>query len=153
MGARTAGDAARGGLPESGGVKLGDGGSSDGRTALAGSLSPKRPRKCVLVDNTSKKCERAVETFARHVEAAGGGLELHTLHFTEAENMVDSPEALRQLRIILARLKERGLVGVDLIAEDILVAPVGGVRIGAGNKVKAAAAAACVPDGKGGRGG
>ncbi|CAM9582156.1 unnamed protein product [Ectocarpus fasciculatus] len=158
VGAKTAGDATRGGLSESGGVDVGDGGgSSGGRTALAGSLSPKRPRKCVLVDNTSKKCERAAETFARHAAAAGGGLELHTLHFTEAENMVDSPEALRQLRIILARLKERGLVGVDLIAEDILVAPVGSVRRGAGDKVKAAAAAAaaaaCVPDGKGGRGG
>ncbi|CAM9871951.1 unnamed protein product [Ectocarpus sp. 4 AP-2014] len=153
VGAKTAGDAAGGGLSEPGGVKVGDGESSGGRTALAGSLSPKRPRKCVLVDNTSKKCERAAETFARHAAAAGGGLELHTLHFTEAENMVDSPEALRQLRIILARLKERGLIGVDLIAEDILVTPVGGVRRGAGYEVKAAAAAACVPDGKSGRGG
>lgn len=84
-------------------------------------------RKCVLVDNTSEKCEKAAISFARD-SAAQGLLELHTLHFTEAENLVDSPDALMQLRRILSRLKARGLIGVDLIAEDVLVAPVGTVR-------------------------
>lgn len=96
------------------------GGGAAARPASSLASSP-RPRKCVLVDNTSRKCKRATETFARHAALAGGGLELHAIHYTEAENLVDSPDALRQLRIILARLRARGLIGVDLVAEGILV--------------------------------
>ena len=55
--------------------------------------------------------------------AASEFLELHTLHFTEAENLVESPDAVNQLRRILSRLRARGLIGVDLVAEDILVSP------------------------------
>lgn len=117
-------------------------GSSSGGGGGGGSVSSlapsQRPRKCVLVDNTSRKCEKAMETFGRHAALAGGGLELHAIHYTEAENLVDSPDALRQLRIILARLRARGLVGVDLVAEDILVK---------------APAPTLEPKGKGGRGG
>ncbi|CAM9917788.1 unnamed protein product, partial [Hapterophycus canaliculatus] len=143
-----------------GGVKAGggsgggggdySGGSGDATTGLAAappiSAPPRRrqPKRCVLVDNTSKKCERAAASFARHAALAGGGLELHTLHFTEAENLVDSPDALRQLRIILARLKARGLIDVDLVAEDLLVTPVGSIRTSGGAlaKVKASVKAA-----------
>lgn len=111
----------------SGDGSSGDGGSSRStssdstKTTLVGALPTRRPRKCVLVDNTSKKCEKAAGTFARHAAAAGGGLELHAIHFTEAENLVDSPDAVRQLRVILGRLQARGLIGVDLVAEDMLV--------------------------------
>ncbi|CAM9376024.1 unnamed protein product [Scytosiphon promiscuus] len=141
---------------EKGGSKAG-GGDGGGRGVDVGSatgldavpLVPapprnRRPKRCVLVDNTSKKCERAAASFARHAALAGGGLELHTLHFTEAENLVDSPDALRQLRIILERLKARGLIDVDMIAENLLVTPVGSIRTGGGAlaKVKASVAAA-----------
>ena len=78
-------------------------------------------RKCVLVDNTSEKCEKAAISFAQ-APAAVGAMELHTLHFTEAENLVDSPAALVQLECILGRMKARGLIGADLV-NDILVAP------------------------------
>lgn len=96
-----------------------DGDSSGTGDALVPAPS-QRLRRCVLVDNTSRKCEKATETFKRHAAVAGGGLELHAIHYTEAENLVDSPDALRQLRVILARLRARGLIGVDLVAEDIL---------------------------------
>lgn len=91
-----------------------------------GAVSPVSPRrqkrKCILVDNTSHKCEKAAASFERDA-ASKGLLELHTVHFTEAENLVDSPDALVQLRRILGRLRARGLIGVDLLAEDILVSP------------------------------
>lgn len=105
------------GIGGSGGSGVGGGGG--GGEIGAGSRG--RRRKCILVDNTSKKCERASESFARH--AASEFLELHTLHFTEAENLVESPDAVNQLRRILGRLRARGLIGVDLVAEDILVSP------------------------------
>ncbi len=109
-----------GGGDGSGDIDVG-GDSSGTGDALAPSPCPsQRPRRCVLVDNTSRKCEKATETFKRHAAVAGGGLELHAIHYTEAENLVDSPDALRQLRVILARLRARGLIGVDLVAEDIL---------------------------------
>lgn len=145
---------------EKGGVNAGGGGGDGDDNASGGNLGVRaglpvvppvpppprhrRPKRCVLVDNTSKKCERAAASFARHAALAGGGLELHTLHFTEAENLVDSPDALRQLRIILARLKARGLIAVDMVAEDLLVAPVGSIRKSGGAlaKVKASVAAA-----------
>lgn len=94
--------------------------SGGGGTGSAPVAPSRRPRRCVLVDNTSRKCEKATKTFARHAEVAGGGLELQAIHYTEADNLVDSPDALRQLRVILARLRSRGLIGVDLVAEEIL---------------------------------
>lgn len=81
-------------------------------------------RKCVLVDNTSEKCAKAAKSFARH-PAAMGAFELHTLHFTEADNLVDSPDASMQLGRILVRLRERGLVDVDLVLDDVLGQPAG----------------------------
>lgn len=112
-------------------TKFGDGGGGGGNGGGSGggvggggdigAVSRRRRRKCVLVDNTSKKCEKALESFVRH--AAAEFLELHTLHFTEAENLVESPDAVNQLRRILGRLRARGLIGVDLVAEDILVSP------------------------------
>lgn len=105
----------------------GDGGGSGGEI---GAVSPRRRRKCILVDNTSKKCEKAAASFARH--AAADFLELHTVHFTEAENLVESPDAVNQLRRILGRLRARGLIGVDLVAEDILVSPESSGRTGKG---------------------
>lgn len=141
----------------SSGDSSGSSSSSESRkTTLVGALPTQRPRKCVLVDNTSKKCEKAAATFARHAAAAGGGLELHAIHFTEAENLVDSPDALRQLRVILGRLKARGLIGVDLVAEDILATQADGVRRrrdGAKSNVSAPTLPAFEPDGKGARGG
>lgn len=119
VGAGTSGDGTGSGGTGGGGTGGGAGGAGT-RPASSLAASP-RPRKCVLVDNTSRKCKRATETFARHAAVAGGGLELHAIHYTEAENLIDSPDALRQLRIILARLRARGLIGVDLVAEDILV--------------------------------
>lgn len=88
----------------------------------SGSSEQQRRRKCILVDNTVTKCEQAAESFAQQPNATES-LELYTVHFTEAENLVDSPDALMQLRRILSRLKARGLISIDLVAEDILAAP------------------------------
>lgn len=85
------------------------------------SASPRRKRKCVLVDNTSRKCERAASSFAR---VASESLELHTVHFTEAEGQVDSSAALVQLSQILTRLRTQGLIGEDVLADDVAQGPV-----------------------------
>lgn len=90
-------------------------------------LKPLPRRKCVLVDNTSEKCAKAAISFARH-PAAMGALELHTLHFTEADNLVDSPDASMQLGRILVRLRERGFVDVDRVLEDVVGQPAGSVE-------------------------
>eukprot|EP00904_Undaria_pinnatifida_P013447 jgi/Undpi1/9232/HiC_scaffold_26.g11690.m1 len=110
--------------------RRGSGGDGGGGGGEIGAVSPRRRRKCILVDNTSKKCEKAAASFARH--AAADFLELHTVHFTEAENLVESPDAVNQLRRILGRLRARGLIGVDLVAEDILVSPESSGRTGKG---------------------
>lgn len=96
-------------------------------SASSSSSTPLRRRKCVLVDNTSEKCAKAAKSFARH-PAAMGALELHTVHFTEADNLVDSPDASMQLGRILIRLRERGFVDVDLVLEDVLGNPAGDVE-------------------------
>lgn len=108
--------------------------------------SPRPLRKCVLVDNTSRKCEKAAASFARH-KSAQGSLELHTLHFTEAENLVDSPDALLQMTRILDRMKARGLIGEGLTAEDLLVSPEGSdvhINVAGGNGLPPAVAAAAM---------
>ena len=137
------GDAGGGGGGGGGGSGGGSGGGiSGGGGGDIGVVSRRRPRKCILVDNTSRKCEKASESFVRH--AASEFLELHTLHFTEAENLVESPDAVNQLRRILGRLRARGLIGVDLVAEDILVSP------GISGRTKAVDTAATNAEPKGG---
>lgn len=92
--------------------------SGDGVSSgyLGGSDELERGRTCVLVDNTSRKCERAAKSFWR--TRSSDSLEFHAVHFTEAENLVGSPDALSQLRAILGRLKAQGVIGDELNAED-----------------------------------
>ncbi|CAM9932006.1 unnamed protein product, partial [Laminaria digitata] len=116
----------RGGWSKPGDVGGGGGGGGGDGGGGSGAVLRRGRRKCILVDNTSKKCEKASESFVRH--AAAEFLELHTLHFTEAENLVESPDAVNQLRRILGRLRARGLIGVDLAAEEILVSPESSAR-------------------------
>ncbi|CAM9268417.1 unnamed protein product [Discosporangium mesarthrocarpum] len=78
-------------------------------------------RQCLLVDNTAMKCERAAASFLSgrgHTIAAGAGLDLLAVHFTEAENLVDLPKAFLQLERILERLQERQCIDTSLAAKD-----------------------------------
>lgn len=125
--------AAAAGITPENGMHMNDGGGGGGRrgqysrgssTSLesipveptAAQPLQQRKRKCVLVDNTSRKCERAVTSFAK---MGLKSLELHTVHFTEAERQVGSPEALVQLSRILSRLRAQGQIGEDLLVDGI----------------------------------
>lgn len=74
-------------------------------------------RKCVLVDNTDRKCEKAARSFLR--DPCFDSVEFHAVHFTEAENLVGSWDAVVQLRKILRRLKDSGVLPDELTIEDL----------------------------------
>lgn len=123
--------AAAGIMEEAGVHTKGAGGVAKDREQICGvyavgselaTMVANRKRKCVLVDNTSRKCEKAATSFAK---VGSESLELHIVHFTEAEGQVDSPEALVQLSRILSRLRAQGLITEDLQMEHEGVAGTG----------------------------
>ncbi|CAM9195657.1 unnamed protein product [Choristocarpus tenellus] len=78
-------------------------------------------RACLLVDNTEHKCQMAAESFLRgrgRAAATASGLDLYAVHFTEAENLVDSPHARLQLEKILERLRAQNCIASDVLPDD-----------------------------------
>lgn len=93
------------------------GGVSDVPSERSRNPSGVAKRKCVLVDNTDRKCEKAARSFLR--DRCCDSVEFHAVHFTEAENLVGSWDAVVQLRKILRRLKDSGVLPDDLTIEDL----------------------------------